>query len=129
MLKTKSCGVILVLVLSAIVGTGIVLAQTTVEISIAPATLNLADIDDKCVTVHTDIAYNEYNTYAWDLNGVAAAYTKEDNRGNLVVKFDRAAVAGIVDVGEEVPLTLTGTTLDGVSITGSDTIRVINSER
>lgn len=125
MLKTKSYGVILVVALSVILGTGIVLAQTTIEISITPATLNLYDVVDKCVTVHTNIGYAEGNTYEWDLNGVEAAYTKADSRGYLVVKFDREEIAENVDLGEEVTLTLTGVK-DQTTITGEDTIRVIN---
>jgi len=133
MLKTKSCGVIVVLVLSAIVGTGIVLAEEEpmeIHIVVAPSALNLnADLGGECedVTVHTDIAYSKFHADGGNLalNGVSVAWTKADNRGDLVAKFDRTAVEDIAAVGE-VTLTLTGTTLDGVSITGSDTIRVIN---
>ena len=135
MLKTKSYGVILVVALSAILGTGIVLAQTTmtIEIGITPATLNinLADIDDKCVTVHTNISYAGVNCTTLELmnsTGYSVASTAcfPDNCGNLVVKFNRADVAGLVDSEDilELTLTLTGITLDGGSITGSDTIRV-----
>jgi hypothetical protein len=60
MLKTKSYGVIVVLVLSAIVGTGIVLADD-ISICIAPATLNLNAGVQECddVIVHADIPYAE----------------------------------------------------------------------
>jgi len=131
MWKTKSCGVILVLALSAIVGTGIVLAQTTIEISITPATLNLNEGVQECddVTVHTNISYFDVNRETLKLNDISVDYwTKYDDRYNLVVKFDRTEVKGIVAsyVDEDVTLTLTGETLGGDEFTGTDTIRVIN---
>lgn len=133
MLKTKSCGLIVVLVLSAIVGTGIVLAQTPIDIRIAPSALNLYDVEDKCVTVHAEILYSEVNvsdleslTLAGSDGAVTAYDAFPDDRGYLVVKFDRREVAGIVVEGDEVPLTLTGVTKDETVFTGTDAIRVIN---
>ena len=132
MRKTKSCGVIVVLVLSAIVGTGIVLAdEEPIEIRIAPATLNLDEAgacDDPWVTVHAEIPLSTVNTGSLTLTGstgnVPAIGYGADNHGDLVVKFDRTAVKEIVVVGEEVTLTLTGETTVGEEFTGSDTIRV-----
>ena len=132
MLKTTSYGVILVLALSAIVGTGIVLADdepTEISIQVAPATLNLnADVQE-CddVTVHTNISEYLVDCSSLELNGVNVPYwTKADLRGNLVVKFDRTAVKGIVAVDEKVTLTLTGETNDGDAFTGTGIIRVID---
>jgi hypothetical protein len=129
MLKTKSYGVILVVALSAIVGTGIVLAED-ISICIAPATLNLNAGVQECddVTVHTNIDKDLVDCSSLKLNDLTVAYwTKADNRGNLVVKFDRTTVKEIVAVGEEeVTLTLTGETTDGEVFTGSDIIRVID---
>ena len=129
MLKTKSYGVILVVALSAILGTGIVLAQTTmtIEIGITPATLNLYDVVDKCVTVHADIDYTEVDLGHLELNGIPAIGTKEDNCGNLVVKFNRADVARLVWPNDDtLELTLTGETNEMVptAFTGTDTISV-----
>jgi hypothetical protein len=135
MLKTKSYGVILVLTLSAILGTGIVFADDgamEINIVVAPATLNLNEGVQECddVTVHTNISYFDVNRETLKLNDISVDYwTKYDDRYNLVVKFDRTEVKGIVAsyVDEDVTLTLTGETLGGDEFTGTDTIRVINS--
>lgn len=127
-------GFLIVLVaLSAILGTGIVIAQTTIDIRIAPSTLNLYDVEDKCVTVHAEILYSEVDvsdldslTLAGSGGAVTACDAFSDDRGYLVVKFDRAAVEEIVSVGEEVTLTLTGVKKDETGFTGTDTIRVID---
>ena len=125
---------ILVVALSIILGTGIVVAEDkTNDIRISPATLNLNMIEDKCVTVHAEIDYDSVNkdletlTLEGDGGSVYADSTKSDNRGNLVVKFKREDVAGIVVVGEKVTLMLTGkmNDEDETPFTGLDTIRVI----
>ena len=120
---------ILLVALSMILGAGIVVADDETEIRITPATLNLAVTEDKCVTVHTEILYNELIvTEDWTLKvdggNVVATDTFSDNRGYLVVKFDRSEVAEIVYVDEEVTLTL----IEGKNFIGSDTIRVIDNE-
>jgi hypothetical protein len=107
---------------------------TDIDIRIAPATLNLNDevwaSDEPYVTVHAEIPFSTVDTTSLTLetdgNTVNAISTNADNRGNLVVKFDRREVAGIVMVGEEVKLTLTGKTTGDVPFTGSATIRVID---
>ena len=132
-MKKKSYGILLVVVLSAAIsGTGIAFADDMkIDIRIAPSTLNLDNVEDKCVTVHAGIPYNTVNTdptsltLETDEGSVTAIGTKFDQRGNLVVKFDREAVAGIVDAGNEVTLTLDGETKEETTFTGSDTIRVI----
>jgi hypothetical protein len=135
MLKTKSYGVIVVLTLSAILGTGIVFAQpTNVDIRIAPATLNLdkaGACDDPWVTVHAEILLREVDVSdleSFTLTGscvdtVSAIDTYADDRGYLVVKFDRAEVKGIVAAGVE-DMTLTGVKIGGEEFTGTATIRV-----
>lgn len=132
MLKTKSYGVILVVALSAILGTGIVLAQEEIKIEVAPATLNLNEGVQNCdyVTVHADIPYAEVDCDTLELMnsteyGVASTYCFPDNCGNLVVKFDRVDVAGLVESNDKtLTLVLTGETTDGEEFTGTDTIRV-----
>lgn len=127
---------IVVVALSAILGTVIVVADD-ISIRIAPSTLNLYDVEDKCVTVHAEIPFSMVNvsdlgslTLANSSGGYVSAYDAfADTRGNLVAKFDRAAVAGIVDVAEEVTLRLTGVVSDeagGGGFTGTDNIRVID---
>jgi hypothetical protein len=127
---------IVVLALIPILGTGIVVANDetdNIDIRIAPATLNLNDdvwaSDDPYVTVHAEIPYRTVDTDSLTLetdgNTVDAIRTEADNRGYLVVKFDRRAVVGIVEVGKEV-MTLTGTTTGDEPFTGSATIRVID---
>ena len=137
-MKKKSYCILFVVVLcAAILGTGIVFAGDIVKIDIriAPNTLNLGNAGGKCVTVHAGIAYTVVDDEkplelrrADDEGGdsVVAYCSFDDDRGNLVAKFNREEVAGIVDAGEEVSLTLTGKKTDGNPFTGSDTIRVID---
>ncbi|MBN2488516.1 MAG: hypothetical protein JXA98_05765 [Methanosarcinaceae archaeon] len=103
-----------------------------VEITIAPSTLTL-DVDSgEWVTVHTNIGY--YTEYDPDvvlqLNGVDVAWTKLDNRGNLVAKFTQAEIIAIIDTeaieNGEATLVLTGGTIYGL-FSAEDTIRVITS--
>ena len=127
MRKTKSCGVIVVLALSAIVGTGIVLADddpTEISIQVAPATLNLNEVGE-WVTVHTNISYSSVDLETLKLNDIPVARTKKDNCGNLVAKFNQTEVKEIVEGGKE-DLTLTGVKTDGTKFTGTDTILVID---
>jgi hypothetical protein len=134
MLKTKSYGVILVVALSAILGTGIVLADDEpieISIEVAPATLNLnlADIEDKNVTVHADIDYEVVDLDSLELNDIPAIGTKADECGNLVVKFDRGAIVELVGPNDKTfTLVLTGKTTGdeptAFEFEGTDTIRV-----
>jgi hypothetical protein len=138
MLKTKSYGVILVVALSAIVGTGIVLADD-ISICIAPATLNLNAGVQECddVIVHADIPYAEVDCDTLKLmklvdgrGDVVIATDPEccaDDSGNLVARFDQTEVAPFVEAGEVYDLALTGETDDGTFTTGTDTLRVITS--
>ena len=122
--------VIATLVLISLIGiAGSVQSQEEVmgvEITISPSTLVLSD-NGKWVTVHTDIAYGDFNVRRDSilLNDIPVAWTKSDNCGNLVAKFAQADIMGIVEVGK-VTLELTST-LDGVDFSGEDTIRVITS--
>ncbi len=50
----------------------------------------------------------------------------EDGIPDLMVKFDRAAVQEIVEVGDEVILTVTGRLTNGISFEDSAMIRVID---
>ena len=128
--QIKNLTIILVILLSSMAYIGIAFAdEDTIEIQIAPATLNL-EFEGPWITVHTNITFAEVNTSTLELtalefDSISAVSTFADNRGNLVAKFDSADVKEIVAPPEET-LVLTGETLEGDSFTGSDTIRVID---
>ena len=90
----------------------------------SPSTLILGAEQTAYVKVHTDIAFTFVDRSSVALNGIPAAWTKEDDRGDLVAAFVEAEVKAIV-APPQATLTLTGTTLNGVSFVGSDTVRVI----
>ena len=91
-------------------------------IQISPQTLVLGGIGGD-VTVHTTIPYL-VSAGSVTLDGVTAASTFLDDRGELVAKFSRDSIEAIVSPGE-VTLTLTLTLVDGsVVVAGSDTIMV-----
>ena len=81
------------------------------------------DSEGTLLTVHTDIAWTLVDTSSLTLNGVAVAWTKYDAKGNLVAKFDLAAIKAIVEC-PEATLQLVGLTTDGTEFTGSDTVAV-----
>jgi hypothetical protein len=58
------------------------------------------------------------------LNGIPVEVTKADNRGELIAKFCFDDAKGFVAPGT-VQLTLAGTTEEGESFSGTDTIKVI----
>jgi hypothetical protein len=95
-----------------------------VLITVSPATIVLGCDKGSLVTVHTDIPLSVVDRGSVELNGIAALYTKSDNRGNLVGKFDQAAIEAII-APPEATLVLTGETLDGIPFSGTDTVRVI----
>jgi hypothetical protein len=102
-----------------------------IEIDVAPNVLSLdAAAEGKCVTVHTNIAYDDVNCGTLtlkvdeeELNIVGSCYS--DDRGNLVVKVDRTSVTDVVSP-PEATFTLTGETEDGTAFTGTDDIRVVD---
>jgi len=65
------------------------------------------------------------------LNNLPISWWKADNQGNFVAKFVMSEVKALADTGDlQVPgeneLTLVGTTTDGATFTGTQTITVIN---
>lgn len=101
-------------------------ADAEVSILVAPQTINLdGQADGDWVTVHTDIPYAVVDTGTVALNGLAAAATFADDRGNLVAKFSLAAIRGMV-APPEAELILTGMTEDGASFSGIDTVKVLS---
>jgi hypothetical protein len=61
-----------------------------------------------------------------ELHPASVGDDDEDGIPDLMVKFDRAAVQEIVEVGDEVTLTVTGRLTNGISFADSGSIRVIN---
>ncbi|MFH1688684.1 MAG: hypothetical protein ABIE42_00425 [Candidatus Eisenbacteria bacterium] len=93
-----------------------------VLIQISPATLVL-DSPGTWVTVHAEIAYRDVDSATLTMNGVVPTYSKSDDCGDLVVKFEREDIQNIVSP-PEATLILTGLTVSGESFTGSETITV-----
>ena len=105
-------------------------------VDIEPDTLNL-DSKGKWITCYIeleesyDVADIDISTIK--LNGTVPAEEKptglgdcdDDGIPDLMVKFDRDSVQGILEVGDEVEIVITGE-LDGTSFKGTDTIRVID---
>lgn len=96
--------------------------ELNVPIQVSPATLVL-DSPGTWVTVHAEIAYGDVDHTALTMNGVELAHSKSDNRGELVVKFEREDIQNIVSP-PEATLTLTGLTVDGTPFAGSQVIKV-----
>jgi hypothetical protein len=123
----RKTGSIAVIVLMVIAGASFVLANQASEgegfcITISPKTLVL-DSEDTIVTVHSNIPYGTVDTLTLTLNDIPATFSKADACGDLVVKFERADVKGIVQPGIAI-LTLSGQLKDGTDFQASDTIIV-----
>jgi hypothetical protein len=97
-----------------------------IELRISPNTIVIGSPGD-WVTAHTDIAFSSVNTATVSLNGVPAAWTLADNKGNLVAKFVRDDVENIISPPDAL-LSLTGMTIEGENFSGSDVVRVIERE-
>ena len=91
-------------------------------ITISPKTLFLGS-EDTIVSVHSNIPYASVNTVTLTLDVIPATFSKADACGDLVVKFDRADIKGIVEPGLAT-LTLAGYLKDGAPFEVSDTITV-----
>lgn len=99
-----------------------------IGIAVSPQTLILGMDQGGAVTVHTNIAYSSVDTSSLELNGIPASAAFPDDCGDLVAKFNEAAVKAIVDA-PSAELTLTGLTKDGEPFAGSDTVNVIVSPK
>ena len=53
----------------------------------------------------------------------------DDGIADLMVKFSRSDVQGVLDPGDAVEITITGEFFDGLPFEGSDIIRVVNRPR
>ena len=120
------------LVLSIVVLAGLVLTGPAViadgadeiDIQVSPGVISLAS-KAEWVTVHADIPYSQVAGITVTLNGVGVEFTKSDDRGYLVAKFNSGDVKDILEVGM-VDLVLSGETWAGTPFTGTDTIKVID---
>jgi len=97
-------------------------ADIEITTKITPRALVLVS-EGTVVTVHTDIAYYSVDTASLTLNGIPISWTKSDARGQLVAKFNQDDVKNIV-APPSATLELSGTTKEGQSFSGTDTIAV-----
>ena len=106
-------------------------------IDIDPDTLNLKN-NGKWITAYIELpegySVPDINVSTILLNGTIYAELKpaeigdydEDGIPDRMVKFNRSAIQNILEVGDEVEITITGELYDGTPFEGSDTIRVID---
>ncbi|MHB8902989.1 MAG: hypothetical protein ACYC6Y_29870 [Thermoguttaceae bacterium] len=99
-------------------------SATATEITVSPNVINIGS-QSEVVTVHTDIPYSLVVGASVTLDGIDIAWWKSDNQGYFVAKFDAITVKDSLEPGT-VELVLTGTTSDGVSFSGSDTVQVVD---
>jgi len=113
-----------------------ILPKILAEVDIDPNTLNVLS-SGKWITAYIELP-NEYSVEDIDINTILLnekiqpeSHPTEigdyDNDGisDLMVKFDRNEVQKILDLGNEIKLTITAQLKDGTLIEGTDTIRVI----
>ena len=79
---------------------------------------NVADIDISTVTLNHEVSAQSRPNGIGDYD--------EDGIPDLMVKFDRASVQEVLDLGDEVDVTIRGKLTGGASFKGTDTIRVID---
>lgn len=119
----KTIGVV-ACILALALSTGLVFAQLDdLPIVVSPNVINL-EAEGIWVTVHAEIPYSEVAATTVYLEDIEVEVVKSDARGELVAKFLLDDVKEILKVGEN-ELTLTGTTYDGDSFSGTDEILVI----
>lgn len=130
----KRLWMVMVIIVLIALGGGLVTGNAPndgdgINITISPSVLVLGDDDPTHITVHSNIKPDSVDTDSLILVGekgeAEASSTFTDDRGDLVVKFDRDDVEEIVKVGEA-ELTLRGklTGEDEVKDLASDTITV-----
>ena len=107
-------------------------------IDVSPNVLNLQRTDDKCVTVHTNISYNDVvcSSVALEVVGndgpvsILCDYCKSDDRGNFVAKFLMEDVRKLpLTIYENNTFTLIGYTKDDVDFWGSQDILVVDNPK
>ncbi len=124
-MRTKWATYVTVALMFAAVATrGESLSAAELEIVVAPHTINL-QTDDAWVTVHVNIAYVLVDRSSLTLNGLIVSWTKADDCGDLVAKFNADDMEAMLKPGT-VTLTLDGMTISGDTFWGSDSVRVID---
>ncbi len=109
----------------ALVGAGgYVLAQVEADITVSPQTLKLSSNSTSWVTVHTNLPYGAVMSASVTLDGIPISWSKADDRGYFVAKFQIGAIKGIA-APPSVELTFAGTLKDGQTFTATDTVSVI----
>ena len=98
-------------------------AEEIVSVQVAPHMMLLGKVQSGEVTVHVGIPYSIVVESTIQMNGVDVSWTKSDDCGNLVAKFDEDAVKAVLQV-PSTTLTLSGSTTGGVDFSGSDTVKV-----
>lgn len=83
-----------------------------------PEGYNVGDIDVSTIVLNDVVPAESRPTEIGDYDS--------DGIADLMVKFDRSVVQEILDLGDEVEITVTGELTDGTPFEGSDTIRVID---
>jgi hypothetical protein len=97
-------------------------------IAVSPQTFIL-DAEQGSVSVHTSIPFSSVDkTKSVTLNGVDAIYLKADDCGNLVAKYDEHEIEETV-APPGATMVFKGFYEDGAVFTGSDSVRVIISNR
>ena len=118
----------LLVVLAVLVGlaSGALAQEDSIEVVVSPNVLNLQSFGGS-VSLHTDMPYRLVQSLVLSVNGVEVipSATFADDRGQLVVKCSMADMKEMVEPGEAIfDLAVTGT--DGITYSGTDTIRVIS---
>ena len=83
-----------------------------------PEGYNVSDIEVGTIKLNDEVQAEAHPTNVGDYDA--------DGIADLMVKFGRPAVQAILEVGDEIEITVTGELTDGTQFEGSDTIRVID---
>jgi hypothetical protein len=122
-------GLLLVLAMLVVPASGVLAEDNSIDVVVSPNVLNLESFGGS-VSLHTDFAYSRVGSVALTVNGaeVLPIFTFADDRGQLVVKCSMATVEAIVEMVEpgEATFDLTVTGTDGLTYSGTDTIKVIS---
>ena len=122
-------GLLLVLAMLVVPASGVLAEDNSIDVVVSPNVLNLESFGGS-VSLHTDIAYRLVEDAALTVNGIEVLpiSTFADDRGQLVVKCSMATVEAIVEMVEpgEATFDLTVTGTDGLTYSGTDTIKVIS---
>lgn len=104
-----------------------IFAADGLEISVTPSKLSMAS-KSTWVTVHTNISYSTFDSSVATIkiDDIEVSWTKSDNNGNLVAKFDASEVKdSLVNSGSTTHV-VTFEYFDGTElISATDTIKIM----